>query len=160
MYNIILFIIALFLVVLFFYIFFKNYKKNYKRKEAFTIGENTNLATSALTDTSTYKDNLGSIINQLKGEINLDAKRDDITDILKLQSTVIKLSLLKKFLNFDLNWSDDYLLSLNQQALLSINSQNYTGPDLIIQEVIDTSGTSTSTSNQGGGVFTGLLGLS
>ena len=97
-------------------------------------------------------------MNQLKGEINLDAKRDDITEILKLQSTIIKLTLLKKFLNFDLNWSDDYLLALNQQALFSLNSSDQTGPDIIIKEVVDTSGAPKSSSS--GGMFTDLLGLS
>lgn len=154
MYNIILFIIALSLLIIFFYIFLKKYKT----KEGFTIGTNKNLATSALTNTSGYKDNLGSIINQLKGEINLDAKRDDITEILKLQSTIIKLSLLKKFLNYNLNWSDDSLLALNQQALFSLNSQNHTGAEVILQEVVDTSGAPKSSST-GGGMFTSLLGL-
>lgn len=159
MYNIILFIVSLCLLIWVIYYFLINNKKNYKRKEGFTIGDNTNLSSSAISDTANYKDNLGSIINQLKGEINLDAKRDDITDILQLQSTVIKLTLLKKFLNFDLNLSDDSLLALNQQTLFSLNSQDQTGPDVILKEVVDTSGTSSS-SSKSGGMFTDLLGLS
>jgi len=158
MYNIILFIVSLCLLIWVIYYFLINNKKNYKRKEGFTIGDNTNLSSSAISDTANYKDNLGSIINQLKGEINLDAKRDDITDILQLQSTVIKLTLLKKFLNFDLNLSDDSLLALNQQTLFGLNSQDQTGPDVILKEVVDTSGTSSS--SKSGGMFTDLLGLS
>lgn len=158
MYNIILFIIALCLLIWIIYIFLTNYKKNYKKKEGFTIGDNTTLSSSAITDTANYKDNLGSIINQLKGELNLDAKRDDISEILQLQSTIIKLTLLKKFLNFDLNWSDDYLLALNQQTLFGLNSQDQTGPDIILKEVVDTSGAPAS--SKSGGMFTDLLGLS
>jgi hypothetical protein len=154
MYNIILFVITLTLLIVFFYIFLKKYKA----KEGFTIGSNANLATSALTNTSNYKDNLGSIINQLKGELNLDEKRDDINEILQLHSKIIKLTLLKKFLNHNLNSPDDSLLTLNQQALFSLNSQNNTGADVILQEVMDTSGAPKLTSSSGG-MFTSLLGL-
>ena len=157
MYNIILLIIALCLVIAFFYIFYKDYKKSQKKKEGFMIGDNNNLATSAITDMATYKDNLGSIVNELKAKINFEAKREDIIDILELQSQVIRLSLVYNFLNFNLNYSPDYLMALNQQALFSLNSHDQTGPELAIQDVVNPSG-NTKTSD-GGGFMTSLLGL-
>ena len=155
MYNIILFIIALCLVVVFFYIILKNSKKKYKNKEGFTIGDNNNLATSSLTDSSTYADNLGSIIGQLNVELNLDVKRDEYTKILKLQSEVIQLYSLKSMLSWNLNQSPESLLALNFQILNAFNDKNQTAPDYLINEVLDTSGTPSSS----GGIFTNLLGL-
>jgi len=154
MYNIILFIIALCLVVGFFYIILKNSKKKYK-KEGFTIGDNNNLATSSLTDSSTYADNLGSIIGQLNVELNMDVKRDEYIKILKLQSEVIQLYSLKSMLSWNLNQPPQSLLALNYQVLNAFNNKNQTGPEYLINEVLDTSGTPSSS----GGIFTNLLGL-
>ena len=94
--------------------------------------------------------------------MNFDTKKKEYAEILKKQSTLIKFCLLKKFLNNNLNFSEDYLLMLNQQAILSINGQHYTGPEIILHEVIDTDAIpnlTTPSAPTGGGMFTNLFGL-
>jgi hypothetical protein len=156
MYNIILLIIALFLLIIFFYSFLKNYKK----KEGFQIGDNNNLTTSAITDTDAYNENLDAIISQIKLELKFDSNKDKYIEILKKQSTIIKFCLLKKFLNCNLNFSEDYLLMLNQQTILSLNNQHYTGPEIVLHEVVDSNGSSNTSNPSGGGIITDLFGLS
>ena len=143
----------------------KSYKKNYKRKEGFAIGDNTNLTQDALhNNTDNYQSNLTSIIGQLQNELEITSpdKQSKYAEILKSQSQLIKLVLLKKMLSFNLNLSDDYLLMINQQVLGAFNTtHNQTGADFILSEVIDAGGASnTAAPSSSGGVFTQMFGLS
>jgi len=154
MYDIIFLIISLLIVIVISYQIMKKYKKN--KKEGFTIpGQPVDaLSTTSIGDTSTYISQLTTIISNLKLSLNLEANRDSYIQILELQNELIQLCLLNKFLNFNLNYSDDYLLFLSETALNCTESNSITTGASVAQAILDTTGNNTSTQSILSSLFT------
>lgn len=154
MYDIIFLIISLLIVLVISYQIMKKYKKN--KKEGFTIaGQATNsLSTSSINDTTTYISQLTTIISNLKLSLNLEANRESYIQILELQNELIQLCLLNKFLNFNLNYSDDFLLYLSETTLKCTESNSITTGATVALGILDTTGNNTTTQSILSSLFT------
>jgi len=145
MYDIIFLIIALVIVIIISYQVMKKYKKN--KKESFTIAGTSagGLMTTSLADPATYITQLTTIISNLKSSLNLETNKDSYGEILALQHELIQLCLLNKFLSFNLNYSDDFLISLSDMTLSSTqNSGTVTGATVAF-DVLESTNNNTST---------------
>jgi hypothetical protein len=146
MYDIIFLVIAFIIFGIFAYYMVKKYKKN---KEGFTISGTTKgtLLTTSIANPSEYITQLTTIVSNTKSALNLDTNRDSYIQILALQSELIQLCLLTKFLNFNLNYSDDFLIFLSQTALQSSQFNGWdTGADVALS-ILDGTNNQTSTSS-------------
>jgi hypothetical protein len=144
MYDIIFLIIALVIVIIISYQVMKKYKKN--KKEGFTIpGQSVGaLMTTSISDPATYITQLTSIISNLKSSLNLDTNRDSYVEILALQHELIQLCLLNKFINYNLNYSDDFLISLSDMALSSTQSNGSVTGATVVFDILETTNNNTT----------------
>ncbi len=145
MYDIIFLIIALVIVIIISYQVMKKYKKN--KKESFTIGGQTqgSLMTTSISDPATYITQLTTIISNLKSSLNLETNRDSYIEILALQNELIQLCLLNKFLNFNLNYSDDFLISLSDITLSSTQSNGSVTGATVAFDILESTNNNTTT---------------
>jgi hypothetical protein len=146
MYDIIFLVIALIILIVVVYQMMKKYKK---KKEGFTISGSADgsLLTTSISDPSTYISQLTTIISNTKTALNLDTNRDSYAEILALQSELIQLCLLSKFLNFNLNYSDDFLIFLSQTALQSSEYNGWDTGASVALSILDSTNSQTSTAS-------------
>ena len=144
MYDIIFLIIALVIVIIISYQVMKKYKKN--KKEGFAIpGQSVGaLMTTSISDPATYITQLTSIISNLKSSLNLETNRDSYVEILALQHELIQLCLLNKFINYNLNYSDDFLISLSDMALSSTQNNGSVTGATVAFDILETTNNNTT----------------
>ena len=154
MYDIIFLIIALVIVILISYQIMKKYKNN--KKESFTISGQSagSLMTTATADPATYITQLTNIITNLKSSLNLETNRESYMEILGLQNELIQLCLLNKFLNFNLNYSDDFLIYLSQTTLDSTQSNGGVTGATVALDILDSTSNTTTTQSILSNLFT------